>query len=1096
LRCKRIAIRTHADQDRLARTYELVYLDERVRAGALSTTSLPLNGMSLLNQVRVVGHDGDLTEALPPLEFGYTRFVPERQHFQPLQAVNNALPPRSLANDDFEMVGLFGNGLPDIVQMNGAVQFWRNLGHGLFDRPRTMNEVPAGVHSRDPGVQFADMNGDGRADLLVLQQRGYFPLSFQGRWSPQGFVQYAHSPSVTFGDNNIRLVDLDGDGVVDALRTGVSFELFFNDPLKGWETVETRPRQPLEVFPNLSFSDPRVKLADLTGDNLQDFVLVEQGRINYWPYLGYGQWGRRVTMENSPVFRDVMPLPGGGFDPKRVLLGDLDGDGLDDILYIESNRLTFWINQGGERWSDPVTINNTPPFTDIDAVRLADMLGTGMDGVLWTFDQMAGTGSNFQFLDLTGGLKPYLLEQMDNHMGAVTRVQYASSTKFYLTDFEKLATRWKTPLPFPVQVVERVEVIDDISKGKLAMEYRYHHGYWDGAEREFRGFGMVEQFDTQTFERFHQPGLHGSERSFASVSQPQFSSPTLTKTWFHLGPVGDEFKERLETDFSSEYWSDDPPLFGRARELEVLLGELPASERANAFRALRGQVLRTELYALDGTERASRPYTVTEMQYAVREESRPATPVVERQRVFFPHPTAQRTIQWERGNDPMIQFSFTEDYDEFGQPRRQTQIACPRGWSGLEDIPGQPYLATRSQTVFARPTDPEIYIVDRVAKTTAFEMENDGSQRILNLKDVADDSPDLKIIGQTLNFYDGEAFVGLPNGEVGPYGALVRSESLAFTEEILRAAYDSDDAAATAPEIPPYLAPNGQPPWTPEYPQEFRTHMAGLPPLTGYTFYAGDDAHARGYFAITTQHQYDFQAPAIPTNQVRGLLKTTKDSLANATTITEYDFALLPTRVTDPVGLETRARYDHRVLQPHEVTDPNGNRTTYTFAPLGLLQAIFVRGKDAIEGDNGRPSTRFEYDFLAFSQPDQRQPIFVRTIRHAHHDTETDVDPSERDHTIDAQFLAVCRRSKMVAMGTRRPRSGLRLCRRCALHRKGTRPRLREILRATNCDKLSVLGWVGRTRQTVEAGKKILCMGKIPGETWTKSEVFVPRMCG
>src|SRR6185295_7500169 len=125
---------------------------------------------------------------------------------------------------------------------------------------------------------FADMNGDGRADLLVLPRQGYFPLSFQGRWSPQGFVQYAKAPSVNFGDNTVRLVDLDGDGVIDALRTGVSFELFFNDPQKGWETVETRPRRPITEFPDVSFSDPRVKLADLTGDNLQDFVLVEQGR--------------------------------------------------------------------------------------------------------------------------------------------------------------------------------------------------------------------------------------------------------------------------------------------------------------------------------------------------------------------------------------------------------------------------------------------------------------------------------------------------------------------------------------------------------------------------------------------------------------------------------------------------------------------------------------------------------------------------------------------------------------------------------------------------------------------------------------------------
>ena len=112
---------------------------------------------------------------------------------------------------------------------------------------------------------------------------------------------------------------------------------------------------------------------------------------------------------------------------------------------------------------------------------------------------------HYFFLDLTGGMKPYLLAEMDNNMGAVTKVRYAPSTQFYLEDESERATRWRTTLPFPVQVVAQVEVIDEISGGKLTTEYRYHHGYWDGVEREFRGFGMVEQFDTESFEKYAAP---------------------------------------------------------------------------------------------------------------------------------------------------------------------------------------------------------------------------------------------------------------------------------------------------------------------------------------------------------------------------------------------------------------------------------------------------------------------------------------------------------------------------------------------------------------------------------------------------------------
>ena len=99
-----------------------------------------------------------------------------------------------------------------------------------------------------------------------------------------------------------------------------------------------------------------------------------------------------------------------------------------------------------------------------------------------------------------------MLANIINNLGAETRVQYAPSTKFYLQD-KYDGKPWITRLPFPVHVVERVEVHDRISGNLFVTRSAYHHGYFDGEEREFRGFGMVEQWDTEEFEVFRRSSL-------------------------------------------------------------------------------------------------------------------------------------------------------------------------------------------------------------------------------------------------------------------------------------------------------------------------------------------------------------------------------------------------------------------------------------------------------------------------------------------------------------------------------------------------------------------------------------------------------------
>ncbi|QSB02462.1 hypothetical protein JWZ98_05840 [Methylomonas sp. EFPC1] len=84
------------------------------------------------------------------------------------------------------------------------------------------------------------------------------------------------------------------------------------------------------------------------------------------------------------------------------------------------------------------------------------------------------------------------------------------------------------------------------------------------------------------------------------MTDQQFSPPLETRTWFHQGPVGDEFGDWAELDYSQEYWPGDPVALSRPGAMTAQINALPRRRKRDALRTLRGSVMRTELYALDG----------------------------------------------------------------------------------------------------------------------------------------------------------------------------------------------------------------------------------------------------------------------------------------------------------------------------------------------------------------------------------------------------------------------------------------------------------------------------------------------------------------
>jgi hypothetical protein len=333
-------------------------------------------------------------------------------------------------------------------------------------------------------------------------------------------------------------------------------------------------------------ADQAIFLADMSGDGLSDIVRIRNGEVCYWPNLGYGRFGKKITMDGSPWF-DAQDQ----FDQRRIRLADIDGSGVTDIIYLAHDGVRLYFNQSGNGWSEPQALPVFPRVDDLDQVQALDLLCNGTACLVWTSTAPGDARHSMRYVDLIRG-KPHLLIGSRNNLGAETKVSYAPSTRFYLDD-RAAGQPWVTRLPFPVHVVERMETYDWVSRNRFVTRYSYHHGYYDGIEREFRGFGRVDQYDTEELGVLSESGAMPDT---ANIDAASYVPPVLTKTWFHTGAYFGG--GRISRHFEDEYWREPDPGDGPTGLSDSKLPPgLGTSEIAEALRSLKGAILRQEVYA-------------------------------------------------------------------------------------------------------------------------------------------------------------------------------------------------------------------------------------------------------------------------------------------------------------------------------------------------------------------------------------------------------------------------------------------------------------------------------------------------------------------
>lgn len=954
---------------------------------------------------------------LPPLEFEYTQAI-INDTIQVVDAESLENLPQGLDGAHYQWVDLDGEGISGILTEQAGTWFYKqNVSalpveedDGSFSmkarfEPLIQSATIPSLTASGGKHRFLDLAGDGRLDVVTMEKPvpGFYERTQDDDWEP--FRPFRRLPNIPWDDPNLRLVDLNGDGHADVLITeGEVFTWYPSLGEKGFDAAK-KMYQPAdeEQGPRLVFTDgtDSIYLADLSGDGLSDLARIRNDEVCYWPNLGYGRFGPKVTMDKVSCFDHPDQ-----FDQKRIRLADIDGSGTTDIIYLHGEGVRLYFNQSGNSWSDPQLLDLFPKVDNFTAVMALDLLGNGTACLVWSSPLPRDSTRPMRYVDLMGGQKPHLLVRSKNNLGVETVLRYAPSTKFYLQD-KRDGKPWITKIPFPVHVVERVETYDHISNNRFVTRYAYHHGYFDGEGREFRGFGMVEQWDT---EKFAVLTKDGKLTPASNIDIASHIPPVYTKTWFHTGiylgrnRVSNHFSGLMDSNDRGEYyrepaWRDDDD-----EAQKYLLEDTPIpdgltlEEERQACRALKGSMLRQEVYARDDGDKEGHPYMVTEQNFTVQRLQSQGS---NKYGVFFTHPREALSYHYERNaDDPRLSHAMTLEVDGFGNVLKSLAVGYGRraGQSSLQGADKdkqEQTLVTYTENEVTNAIDDSIknpggsikYLDDyrtplpaeiRTYEVTGYDHAAGGARFSFdkftenNYRALTDDLAEIgyekptdytkkqrRLIEHLRTIYRPN---NLGASQVDPLALLALREieskalpgesyKLAFTPALAKQIY-VDSGKLTQAELGDvlqnegmYVHLNGDANWWIPSRRIFYSPGSNDTP-------AAELAEAEAHFYLPRRYRDPFHKSG---------------GTWDTETFIDYDgYALLVQETCDSLGNRVTAGIrkkadntlensgiDYRVLQPYLMMDPNRNRTEVAFDLLGLVVGTAVMGKPEDNPGNG-----------------------------------------------------------------------------------------------------------------------------------------------
>ncbi len=410
--------------------------------------------------------------------------------------------------NDTSVTGDFnGDGKTDIARGRNGWEHWQvslSTGSGFSTSNWTTNGYHALEDSHfdgspttsDPLVRgddywiASDFDGDGKTDMAYSRSgwNGWrvsisTGSSFRSTslWSsaPVAYSIQNHSD----GHERIHIGDFDGDGRTDIAR--------IRTPGSDWHIALSRgDRFENAMWPGLWIHDAfetKFFVADFNGDGKSDVRTVSCLDRTVSAAVVHECTWRESDSVGSGFAEARAWRTTHRFLPQVFVVGDFDGDHRADVAFTKVNEIAWYIDyaDGGVHTVDNCPAGASQPsecYPTLEGETLgqdylyaADFTGTGRTDIaygkrLWT-----------SFRILADPEEPSgLLKYVSNGNNGVQVVHYAPSSAFA-----------NLTLPFVLPVVSSSTVSTTAPGWGATTQYQYSGGYYDIAEREFRGFFRV-----------------------------------------------------------------------------------------------------------------------------------------------------------------------------------------------------------------------------------------------------------------------------------------------------------------------------------------------------------------------------------------------------------------------------------------------------------------------------------------------------------------------------------------------------------------------------------------------------------------------------